>query len=182
MNQWQWLVEFKPGVGFTFDLFEDAQRCAAEAVLERALEVMKTDDQAKHVLDWLALGKFGEAIKLWNSLWVPITVRQIEKSRILPEDGSLQVRAQEALKLPKPSPKMSLLSAIKHASHQAEVATDPKAEQDHQQLASWLQDLLVLQREVSDWAYYANSARIPEAHEEALLEVLQDLKGHYDGE
>lgn len=183
----QWLVEFKGGTGYTFDSYREAQLCAAEIVLERATVEMDTNPEAKVVLDQLAHGSIGEAISLWNDIWNnPVVMRTVEKGRDLEAEGSLRERALAAVHRPPPVPKVSLMSAIKHAEHRAEVAPDSQSSQEYAQLAEWLNDLNLLHKEVRDWAQYvhdwARPARTPDSHEEALLEVLQELKGHYDDE
>lgn len=177
----QWLVEFGAGTGYTCESYSEALVLAGEVVLERAVKSLETNQEAKAVINLLAVGDLSEALRIWNEMWNdPVELRTVVRGKALAVEAakSLSMRAKDALKQPDPVPKMSLGTAIRHARHRAEVGSDPKYKQDHAQLAKWLEDLADLHREIREWRAFCDEGV---SYNESLIDVFSDLKGNYDG-
>jgi len=176
-NKQKWLVEFRGGVGYTYDEYGEALNTACDAVLERAA-LEKSNDEARAVLDLIAQGRPAEALSQWNQDFPdPILLRVVEVGDTTDRGESLKERAAAALALPEPLPRMGLGVAIRHAEHQAAVNRDPQCAQDNAQLVEWLTDLRDMHKAIREWYTYADEGR---SHNEALIETFVEVKGDYN--
>jgi len=181
----QYLVQFREGVGWAYDTEEEALLAACEFVLERAEEEIAEDPDDKDAREMVVLlsqGQMMAALNRWNLAgFDPVLIRKVDRRTNGSEVESLRTRAREVLEPPDPPPPLGLASAISHARHQAK-SLDPKCARDHAQLADWLEDLSRLEPAIRIWAsQQMRYTHMPKKHERALLEILQDLKGHYAG-
>lgn len=180
MSMKQWLVEFKGGVGYTFDSFQEALLCACEFVLERAKKQLDNGNTlARSILDDLSQGHLHNALGSWNSHWSddPVIIRTVEQVKDPDTAERLKTKAVALLKERESPPVLSLFAAIKHTEQVAQVSRDDVCSRDHNQLATWLNDLVFLRARVQDWVASTKGDK-----DASLIEAFSSLKGYYLGD